>query len=442
MPPLLRVYRSASALLFPLALPFLQNRHSAGWGERCGVYSDDKRRLFTGGGDGETAENAKRLWIHSVSVGEVQAASPLAETALSSERCGRVIISTVTETGAGSVNNIFGDRIVHIYAPWDSPGIVRRACDAVRPSAYVAVETEIWPNILHELKTRRVPTFLANGRISDRTWKRVEGSRTVREFLKETYSLFDRIFARTTEDAERMYNMGIEEELIHVAGDCKVDAVMARRAAAADRVPRLREKLLLSGAEPCFVAGSTHSGEDEIVLEAFSRLRSGADAPEGARLIIAPRHPERAAAVLELAKNHGSASLFSELDGTGQKNQKDAPDIVVVDVIGVLFELYGLALSVFIGGSIVPSGGQNILEPASWGVPILHGPHMDDFAEPTARLDEDSCAYEVHSASEMESLWRRAARGELPDAVEGGAAYFADNSGASLSIWNHIERYL
>ena len=442
MPPLLAVYRLASSLLFPFAVPFLQKGHSAGWGERCGAYSGEKRRLFMSGGDGKTAEKIKKLWIHSVSVGEVQAASPLAEIALASDQCDRVIISTVTETGAGSAGKLFGDRIVHIYAPWDSPGIVRKACDAVRPSVYVAVETEIWPNILSELKTLQIPAFLANGRISDRTWKRIEGSRIAREFLKETYSLFDRIFARTTEDAERMYNMGIDEELIHVAGDCKVDAVMTRRAAAADRVPLLREKLLLSGAEPCFVAGSTHSGEDEIVLEAFSRLRSGADALMGARLIIAPRHPERAAAVLELAKNHGSASLFSELDDTGQKDQKDAPDIVVVDVIGVLFELYGLALSVFIGGSIVPSGGQNILEPASWGVPILHGPHMDDFAEPTARLDEDSCSYEVRNASEMESLWRRAARGELPDAVEGGAAYFADNSGASLNIWNHIERYL
>ena len=433
---LLALYRTGSSLLFPLVMPYLRKGHSVGWGERCGLYSDDKRALFAGA---ESGRSRKNIWIHSVSVGEVQAASPLAELSLSSDGGHRVIVSTVTETGARTVERTFGKRVVHVYAPWDSPSIVRSACDALKPTVYIAVETEIWPNILSELNARKIPALLINGRVSDRTWKRVQSSSSARSFLRDTYNLFDRIFARTTEDAERMYDMGIAEELIHVAGDCKVDAVLNRKRSSVDAVEELRRKLSPDGSAPCFVAGSTHAGEDEVVLEAFAALRSGSGAVKSARLIIAPRHPERADAVRTLAERFGRVSFFSELDSL---SDGDMPDIVVVDVIGVLFELYGLALSVFIGGSLVPNGGQNILEPASWGIPVLHGPHMDDFAEPTARLDEDRCSYTVHSAGEIESLWRRAVKGNLPDAVAGGEAYFAENSGASVEIWSQAEKYL
>ena len=403
-----------------------------GWDERCGIYTDEKLKSLRGG-------NNNRLWIHAVSVGEVQAASPIVENSHRSGWGGAIVISTVTATGAASAKKSFGDRAAHIYAPWDAPDIVWRACEAVRPSAYLTVETEIWPNILAELKKRSVPTFLVNGRISDRTLARVNSSAIARILLRDTYSLFDRIFARTAEDAERMSGMGIKESIIHVTGDCKVDAVINRRALSAQNTEGLRKRLMFDPSAPCFVAGSTHAGEDEIILEAFSRLTSGDDALRGAKLVIVPRHPERSESVKVLADKSGRAVLLSELDSG---KLQEPPDIVVTDIIGVLFDLYGLAVSAFIGGSLVPSGGQNILEPASWGIPILHGPHMDDFAEPTARLDEDSCSYEVHNASDIASLWRRAAGGDLPDAVEGGAAYFAENSGASLKIWSYIERYL
>ncbi|MDR3254195.1 MAG: 3-deoxy-D-manno-octulosonic acid transferase [Synergistaceae bacterium] len=419
----LRAYAAASSVAFPFIKNRLRKTLSTGFDERCGAYRREKLDAIRG---------AKTFWLHAVSVGEVQAASPIVAKIGRSGWDGAMILSTVTETGAQSAGESMGDRIAaHVYAPLDVPRIVRKACEALRPMAYASMEIEVWPNLLSELRLRGVPRCLLNARISDRGWQRVSYMKSA---IREAYELFDMILARSDEDARRIAAIGVSAAKIRVTGDSKIDAIIERRETASGELPLLAKRLSL-GKEPVFVAGSTRKGEDEVVLRAFAGLRSGPDT-KGARLIIAPRHPEMAAAIAKMASATGRVSLFSEL-GEGE-----APEIIVVDVIGALYGLYGLATAVFVGGSLVPSGGQNILEPASWGIPILHGPYMDDFAEPTAELDAFGAAYRVERAEDIEILWRGAALGALPDSSAICTEYFASRSGAATRAWIYLERYL
>jgi 3-deoxy-D-manno-octulosonic-acid transferase len=425
---ILALYRAAGTVAFPFLKKKLRARHEVGFDERCGLYDTDKIEHIRAAGGGEN------LWIHAVSVGEVQAASPIVRAARDGGYGGAITLSTVTETGARNAERLMGDWVTaRVYAPWDVPRVVRRACDALRPSAYVTVETEVWPALLSELRERGVPRILANARVSDRAWGR-RGS--LASFFRAGYGLFDLILARGEEDERRLLAFGADESRIVRTGDAKIDAIIRRRREASDDLPAIRKKISLAPDERCFVAGSTHEGEDEIVLAAFAKLKEWG--MEGARLIVAPRHPERADDVAALASGVGSAARYSAL-GEGA-----APEIVVVDVIGVLYAMYGLASSAFIGGSLVPKGGQNLLEPASWCIPVLHGPHMEDFAAPTAELDRNGDAFTVRNADEIADIWGalfRDSRGgiERPKKLP---AYFEKNAGAATLAWERIEHVM
>jgi 3-deoxy-D-manno-octulosonic-acid transferase len=420
----LSAYSAAASIAFPFVKGRLRRSHAPGFAERCGVYAQSKL---------DRIRDRRTLWMHAVSVGEVQAASSVVVEIERSGWDGAVLLSTVTETGAHSANDLLGGSITsQVYAPWDVPSIVRRACRALRPAAYAAVETEVWPNLLAELRERGVPAILLNARISDRTFARAG---LLGGILKEAYDMFDLILARGEEDARRLAVIGLDGAKIEVTGDTKIDALTERKRAAEQTLPALREKIFPGGVGACFVAGSTHEGEEEIVIDAFARLVLGEDSLEGAKLVIVPRHPERAASILTAAQKVGRASLFSGLGGAVDAS------VIVVDVIGVLFELYGLATAAFIGGSIAPKGGQNILEPAVWRIPSLHGPHMEDFADPCSQLDASGAAFLVNTPGEIEDLWRRAATGGIPRNAE-TPGYFARNSGAAARTWKRLEKYM
>jgi 3-deoxy-D-manno-octulosonic-acid transferase len=420
----MRAYAAATSAVFPFIEGWLRKRHAEGFDERQGIYAEGKLKKLKLG---------KTLWIHAVSVGEVQAAKPVADKIAASGWDGATLLSTVTETGARSADMLMGEKIAaRVFAPWDVPRIVRRACDAIVPTVYATVETEVWPNLLYEMKRRGVPTLLLNARVSDRTLAR---AKPAGRLLKEAYGLFDAFLARSEEDARRLEYLGAEKPKITVTGDTKVDALIDRRENAAREIPSLREKILHGGG-PCFVAGSTHPGEDEARLEAFARLLAGDDPPEGAKLVIVPRHPERAETLLRQAEFAGKAELYSNLCGPIETG------ILIVDVIGLLFELYGLATAAFIGGSLVPKGGQNILEPAIWGVPVLHGPHMEDFARHADELDAAGMSFRVETAGDIENLWHLAAKNALPRRFGNCRDYFAANSGAADRTLAALERYL
>jgi 3-deoxy-D-manno-octulosonic-acid transferase len=319
----------------------------------------------------------------------------------------------------------------HVYYPWDVPRIVERALDTLRPKAYIVLETEIWPSMLSALVRRSIPAFLVNGRFSERTARNI---RRFSSFWRSVYDSFDLLLVRSRTDRELLSGLGISGGKIRVTGDCKVDALLLRRERAdlAALGPFFRvgsEKPRLSESCPLFLAGSTHQGEEEMVFEAFRRVQR--TFPSG-RLVIAPRHPERGQAVLELAKQVAPSTLFSALQGEGSSGKRREWTICVVDRIGLLFELYGVADAAFIGGSLVDKGGQNILEPASFGIPFSHGPFMRDFVDAARDLGEAGASVTVRNADDIAAGWEAAMRGDVRErAKKGAAAYFRTVGGAA-----------
>jgi 3-deoxy-D-manno-octulosonic-acid transferase len=396
----------------------LERRHPQGLDQRKGCFAPDLLDRLGGVGP---------IWFHAVSVGEVQAAYPVVEAALEAGYAGPVLLSTTTVTGAQMAERLLGDRVIRIYAPFDVPEFVASALAALRPALFVAFETEIWPNLLSALRRAGIPALLANGRVSDRTYGR---ARPFAPIWRRILDRFDLLLVREEEDRRRFASFGFPGGRIRVTGDCKVDALF-RRMGRVDP-EKWRERIGFGGAD--FLAGSTHAGEEEIVLEAFSAVR--AKCPD-ARLILAPRHPERAEELLPLCGRVAGSCLLSRI--------RPGWSILLPDRVGVLFELYSLARAAFVGGSLVPKGGQNLMEPAVFGVPVQHGPHMEDFAAPAAVLASCGGARVVRTAAELAEEWGRylpspegnARRDRVVSALRGR---FEGDRGAAGRTWSEIAR--
>ena len=361
-------------------------------------------------------------------MGEVQSAWPLLHLFARENPGEKVLLSTTTATGRETAfhlaDGLFGE---HIYYPWDVPRIVRRSLDRIRPKGYIVMETEIWPVMLMELKKRSIPAFLANGRFSERTARNV---RKRPAFWRQVYDLFSLLLVRSAADRDFLADLGVPEEKLRVTGDCKVDALLLRKQAA--DLSRIRE--IVAGQGPVFVAGSTHQGEESIALAAFRNVRERI--PQ-ARLVIAPRHPERSGDVLEAASRTAEAALLSEAERSGGTSW----DILVIDRIGVLFDLYGVSDGAFIGGSLVDKGGQNIMEPAAFGIPFSHGPFMRDFVEAAGELGKLGAAALVRTEAEMAAHWERCLdQNEREKARRASGAYFQAVGGAAKATLDEIRR--
>ena len=366
------------------------------------------------------------VWVHAVSVGEVQSASALVramkrDASLPAPPC---LLSTVTPTGREMAERLIGTAAERmIYSPWDTPRYVRSALDAARPRAWVAMETERWPEMLSELKARGIPAFLANGRLSEKSFRKL---RTQASFWRGVLSCFERILVRFDEDREHFLALGVPEESLVVTGDCKVDALMDRKAEA----DGAQWNHLRRGDAPLFVAGSTHPGEDDIVIAAFREARRR---HPGARLVIVPRHPERALFVV------AAALPYPELQADRLSHLPEDWDVAVVDRIGALFGLYAAADAAFVGGSLVPKGGQNPLEPALLEIPTTHGPDMTDFPD-TVRMDRMGAARCVHSARELVDAWELALSPSERERVRRACReYFETLGGAAERTWAVIK---
>lgn len=316
----------------------------------------------------------------------------------------------------------------HIYYPWDRRLFTARALDSLKPAAFITAETELWPNMLWECGSRGIPAFLINGRISDRTNERISGMIAGR-LAKEAYSLYTHLYMRSEEDAERLRAVGVPGGKLSVMGDSKTDALIARKD---ENMRRHWQELFGSPERPIFIAGSTHTGEDEIAYAAFETVRKSVP---GARLIIAPRHPERAARVKALAPEGLKTALLSEY--------QEGWDALIIDSIGVLFELYGTARAAFVGGSFADKGGQNILEPFLWGTPVQFGPHTEDFAQAARAFISMGAARRVNGEDELAEAWTAAADGKASGRLAGlSREYFGASRGASARAWDAVKNIL
>ena len=341
---------------------------------------------------GEDLPPEPRVWVHAVSVGEAVTAAPLVEALRRRWPTLSVVVTTVTPTGARIVADRLDGVATHRYFPLDLPGPVSRALDAVRPHFFIGMETELWPNFLAALARRRIPSMVANGRISDRSFRRYRWVTFVTRPMLESITVLG---MQSQEDARRAIVLGAPPERVVVTGSMKTDALADQPGAR-----ELWERLLgLAPGERIWVAGSTHRGEEQVVAEVLGRLRT--DHPDLV-LLLAPRHPERVPEVERLLGERGLASVRRSRLPTARAGAA----VIILDTVGELATLYQLAEVVFVGGSLVPTGGHNMLEPALRSKPVLFGPYTSNFRESAELLLEAGGARRVTDAAGLESALR------------------------------------
>lgn len=379
---ILRLYSLLLYLALPLVLLRLLWRsrrapaYRRRWGERLGFYGDQP--LDAG------------LWIHAVSVGETQAAAPLIKHFLDHHPGLGVMVTTTTPTGSERLRGLFEERVRHVYLPYDLPAILQPFLDRVRPRLVVIMETEIWPNLLAVCERRGIPVILANARLSARS---ARGYARLGSFARATFARLSLVAAQAEADAQRFIDLGVPGERVQVTGSIKFD--LRQPASLEDGAEAIRR--LWGSDRPVWVAGSTHEGEEEILLAVHRQVLR--QHPR-ALLVLVPRHPERFDRVASLAARQG---LTPVRRSTGAAcGPADA--VFLGDTMGELPVLMAAADAAFIGGSLVPLGGHNLLEAAAAGVPVAIGPHAFNFAQITRLLVEEGAAVQVADGDELAQL--------------------------------------
>jgi len=336
------------------------------------------------------------IWIHAVSVGEVLTARALLPQLRERYPRLRIFLSTTTMTGHHVARTNVHDVDGVFYFPLDLPPIVRRTMSVVKPRLFVMMETELWPNLLRACRSAGVKTALVNGRISLRSFPRY---RLARGFFRRVLADVDRFCMQSEESARRIVEIGADRDRVTVTGSLKFDSLEMPGPVVADRGRnRVLRYFRLSPDRPVVIAASTLKGEEETVLEAFQRIRA---LWGNALLIIAPRKPERFDEVERLAQQPGwRVARRTDL----AVDSEPRVDVVILNTIGELAQLYQVATVVFVGGSLVDAGGHNILEPAVFGKPIVFGPHMHNFAEIARTFIENRGAVQVQADAELEDV--------------------------------------
>lgn len=421
--------RTLYTALFYLGLPlvairlWLRSRKAPAYAKRIGErFSYGMPPLQPGG-----------IWVHAVSVGESIAAAPMIRALLQRYSQLPITVTCMTPTGSERIQALFAGepRIQHCYLPYDLPCAAARFLDHAKPKLAVIMETELWPNHIHQCVKRGIPVALANGRLSERS------ARGYGRFSKLTAPMLAEMsfFAVQTEaEAQRFRDLGARPQTVEVTGSIKfdltIDPQLLQRAAELRGQWQALER-------PVWIAASTHEGEDEVVLDAHRRLL--ANYPN-ALLILVPRHPERFNSVFELCQREGFATVRRS---TGANVEADT-SVLLGDTMGELLFLYALADSAFVGGSLVPNGGHNLLEPAALAKPVLSGPHLFNFLDIAAQLREAGALAEVDDAEglavEVQRLF------ELPrDAqrmAEAGLAVMRRNQGALQRLLDGLGRLI
>ncbi len=469
-----RLYSGLLGVIAPLALARLwwkgrlNPAYRERWGERLGRIPDLPDR--------------PRLWVHAVSVGEVIAAAPLVRAWRARHPDWAVLVTTTTPTGSAQVRRLFGDAVQsipglrppgdasrpgtvpdgavveHVYLPFDLPGAVRRFLAHARPTLGVIMETELWPNLFAEADRRGVPLVLANARLSERSMR---GYSKVGGLVRSTLGHLRLVAARGEEDAARFLALGAAPDRVEALGNLKFDLDVPPEAAALGQAWRTA----LGGGRPVWIAASTHPGEDEQVLAAHRMVL--ATHPD-AMLLLAPRHPERADEVVRRVETQGlvpmrrsslpspshplapsspalPASMPENPSGYGPRESSGQeaarPDVMVIDTLGELMDFYAASDIAFVGGSLVPHGGHNPLEPAALGLPVLTGPHVHNFSDVFAAMCATGAAREVMDAHALgmavaELLGEATLRRSMGEA---GATWLAAHRGALERLVARLE---
>ena len=335
------------------------------------------------------------VWVHAVSVGEALAARPLLRALRAVYPAHRLVLSTTTATGQRVARGFGRDADAVCYAPFDFPWFVNRALDRIAPALFLVVDTEIWPNLLRACRRRGVGALIVNGRLSERSFRRY---RLVRGGMRRVLADVGRVCAQTEEWARMFVAIGANPDRVMVTGSLKFDAAggPAGSSPDLDAGDRLRAVFAFARARPVLIAASTLRGEEEPVLRAFARIRR--TAPD-ALLVIAPRHPERFEEARGLAERAGYRVRMRSALAPGSE---PGAEVVILNTLGELASLFEIASAVVVGGSLVPAGGHNPIEPAAAGRAIVFGPHMENFADVARELVARGAAIEVRDAEALE----------------------------------------
>jgi len=370
------------------------------------------------------------LWLHAVSVGEVQASSLLVRQLLERHPELPLVVTTTTPTGAQRVQALFGDRVRHFYAPFDAPFCVRRFFEHLQPHLLILMETEIWPNLIHQAASRQVPVLLANARLSLRSSRRYH---RFAGLTRETLRKITLIAPHGEADAERFRALGARSEQVEVTGSIKFDIHLP--ASLRERADVLRRDWGMQ--RPVWLAASTHEGEEALLLEAHARVRQRL---ANCLLVLVPRHPERFDAVAALVRGAG----FALVRRTEQTACGAGTGVFLGDTMGELTLFMGAADLAFIGGSLVPHGGHNVLEAAAQGVPVVFGPHMFNFAETRELFLGQQAAVQVAGVNELVELLLRwlTDASERSRVGENGHRLVQRNRGALGRLLVLVERLL
>jgi 3-deoxy-D-manno-octulosonic-acid transferase len=373
------------------------------------------------------------IWVHAVSVGESIAAAPMIRALLERYPNLPITVTCMTPTGSERILALFANepRIQHCYLPYDLPCAARRFLDRVQPKLAVIMETELWPNHIHQCAKRGIPVALANARLSERSAK---GYGRFRELTRPMLAEMSLFAVQTEAEAKRFLELGARSETVEVTGSIKfdltIDPQLFRRAVELRGQWQAQER-------PVWIAASTHDGEDEVVLAAHRQLLTS---HPDALLILVPRHPERFNSVYGLCQQQGFATVRRSSGDAVSANIS----VLLGDTMGELLFLYALADSAFVGGSLVPNGGHNLLEPAALAKPVLSGPHLFNFLEIAAQLRSAGALQEVEDAEGLAVAVQRLF--ELPrDAqrmAEAGLKVMRANQGALQRLLDGLGRLI
>jgi 3-deoxy-D-manno-octulosonic-acid transferase len=325
------------------------------------------------------------FWIHALSVGEVTSALPLITGLRNRYRDATIIVTVTTRSGKQVADSLLGKTADHVVdGPLDLLPVVLYFINRIRPDLYILVETDFWPNLLLTLKKRAVPTLLVNGRVSPQS---MEGYQKAGFFFRSMFASLSALAMQTERDKDNMISLGIDGEKMHTLGNLKFDTKASPAVKnAADRPCSLPKDGIL------FICGSTHPGEEEVLIDSYCRVR---DRYPDIFLIIAPRDTKRAGSIQTLGKERGLRTALRT------ESNMDSAELYVLDTIGELIEFYALSDIAFVGGSLVKRGGHNPIEPAAMGVPVLFGSDMEDFSEISAMLINAGGGIQVATQTEL-----------------------------------------
>lgn len=367
------------------------------------------------------------LWLHAVSVGESVAAIPIIQAFQKEFPNIPVMVTTTTPTGSSRVKATFGDKVGHVYFPYDLPIFLNNFFNRVRPEIAVIMETELWPNCLWLCKQRRIPVLIANARLSPRS---MQGYRRFRFAVRNMLQCVTVVAAQSQQDGARFIELGLDPSRLIVTGNVKFDVSFSEEVIKA--AITLRE--MLGNSRPIWIAASTHPGEEEQVLAAFETIRK--EFPKSL-LILVPRHPDRFVSVAELLKKKGHSVISRS---SGERVTVDTT-VFLGDTMGELGLFYAVSTVAFVGGSLVPVGGHNLLEPAALGVPVITGSYVHNFVDISRLLLDAGALVKVSNSKELAEAvlyWFKNAVA-CQEAGMRGKQVVAENRGAVEQILNTIK---